>query len=82
MNVVKEHLVISLFAWYGTVDRWFEYMHDYDVPSEIVDRFSRKFHPTIQRIVPKMLKLMVISMYERKSGDKICNISDLGRLKK
>ena len=82
INIVKDDPIISLFSWYGTVDMWYEFTHDYDIPDKIVDWFSQRFHPTIRRIVPQMLKLMVISMYERKSGDKICNISDLGRLKK
>lgn len=68
MNIVKDDPIISLFSWYGTVDMWYEYTHDYEIPSEIVDRFSQRFHPTIQRIAPHRQKLLVIDMYDRKNS--------------
>jgi len=69
--------VYGYFSWGGTVEKWFEYSNDQEIPSEIVGRFSQRLHSTIQRIAPYRQRLLVISMYERKSGDKKYNIPKL-----
>ena len=69
--------VYGLFSWGGTVEKWFEYSNDQEIPSEIVGRFSQRLHSTIQRIVPYRQRLLVISMYERKSGEKRFKIPKL-----
>ena len=69
--------VYKYFSWGGTVEKWFEYSSEQEIPSEIVRRYSQRFHSTIQRIIPYRQRLLVISMYERKSGDRIFNVPQL-----
>ena len=71
----------NLFSWGGTVDEWVKYSNDQDTPSEIVGRFSQRLHSTIQRIAAYRQRLLVISMYERKTGNKRYSIPKIKLIK-
>lgn len=70
--------VYGVFSWGGHVDEWVEYENGTDIPSEIEGRFSQRRHSSIQRIDPYRQKLLVIAMYENKTGkDKRFNVPKL-----
>lgn len=58
------------FSWGGAVEEWIEYSNDSELPSEIVGRFSQRLHSTIQKISPYRQRMLVIAMYENKTGNR------------
>lgn len=73
----KDDTTYSCFSWGGYVEEWVEYQNETDIPSEIIGRFSQRRHPTIQRISGYRQCLLVLSMYEKKTKEKIYNIPPL-----
>jgi len=65
------------FSWGGTVEKWVEYTNERAIPSEIAGRFSQRFHPTIQKILPYRQRLLVISMFEKTRKYPLYSISKL-----
>ncbi len=65
------------FSWGGTVEKWVEYANDSELPSEIVGRFSQRLHSTILRISPYRQRMLVIAMYENKTGNNYYSIPKL-----
>jgi hypothetical protein len=55
-------------SWGCNVDEWIELENEEKIPSEIVGRFSQKYHSTIQQVSNLRLKALIISLYEHKSN--------------
>ena len=55
--------VLKYFSWGCSVEGWKDFPTEQGVPSEIVGRFSQRYHATIQRIGGYRQRLLVVSMY-------------------
>ena len=73
----KDDDIYGRFSWGGSVEKWVEYSNDSELPSEIVGRFSQRLHSTIQKISPYRQRMLVIAMYENKTGNKNFEIPKL-----
>lgn len=64
-------------SWGCNVKEWFEFNNEEEIPSEIVGRFSQRYHSTIQPISNFRLKALIISLYEQKSKYSEFNIAKI-----
>ena len=61
-------------SWECNVKEWFEFENEEELPSDIIGRFSQRYHSTIQRVANNKLKIMIIASYERASKTTEFNI--------
>ncbi len=61
-------------SWGCNVDEWIGFESEEEIPSEIVGRFSQRYHSTIQQVSNCRLKVLTISLYEHKSNKRDFNI--------
>mgnify|MGYP000002279324 FL=1 len=61
-------------SWGCNVKEWFEFENEEELPSDIIGRFSQRYHSTIQRVANNKLKIMIIASYERASKTTEFNI--------
>ena len=64
----------QIMSWVCSVEKWYEFKTDEELPSEICGRFSQRRQPTITRIVNYRQKLLTIAAYEKKSGINVVGV--------
>ena len=58
-------LNIPRLSWYGSVKEWYEFS-EYELPQNIVGRFSQRIHSAIDRIETNMVKENIYHLYKQK----------------
>ncbi len=72
-SVIVNNEKAGRISWGCHVKEWVEFQNEEELPSDIIGRFSQRYHSTIQKIADFRIKIMIISAFERKTKKSVFN---------
>ncbi len=76
----QENAPNGFLSWGAMVEEWIEFQNDSELPSELVGRFSSRYHKTIERNNWYRQNMLIISAYEGRAEKKNPLFYDMPKL--
>ena len=71
------NLLVPELSWCISVECWFEYKFELDLPMGICGRFSQQRHSTIERVADKDLKTLIVMAYNNVAQECIGSVDKI-----